>query len=256
MRTQPHVPDDDPLAKPNVARMYDYFLGGYHNFAADRATAEQVRAIYPDASLVVQAVDQFLDIGSGIPTVGNVHEVAHRANPAARIVYVDSDPVAVIHSQTMLEGNPNVGAIEADARRPEDILNHPTVRRLLDFGKPLAVLLVALLHFITDDDEAYGVVRVLRDALTSGSYIAISHAIDATENAPRTVIAQSEKLYARSSNPGKTCSRAQIEQFFTGLELVEPGLVYTPRWRPEGPRDVFLDQPGRSVVLAGVGRKP
>src|SRR2546423_11334318 len=146
--------------------MYDYFLGGYHNFEIDRKAAEAAIAIYPDFALVMRAnraflrraveylvaqgVDQFLDIGSGIPTVGNVHEVAQRANPAARVVYVDSDPVAVAHSSAILQGTANTAVIRADTRHPAQILGHPDVRRLLHFDKPLALLLVFILHFIID----------------------------------------------------------------------------------------------------------
>jgi hypothetical protein len=249
--------------------MYDYFLGGYHNFEIDRKAAEQAIAIYPDFPLVMrtnraflrravrflssQGIEQFLDIGSGIPTVGNVHEVAQQANPAARVVYVDSDPIAVAHSTAILRGNPHATIIQADAGRSAELLDHPEVRRLLDLSKPLAVLLVFLLHFITDDEEVHGLVRRLRDALPSGSYLAISHG---TIEGMSQVGEQLAKLYASRTDPVKPRSRAAIEQLFDGLELVEPGLVYIPLWRPEGPDDLFLDQPERCLGFAGVGRKP
>lgn len=261
--------DQAPQDKPGVARMYDYFLGGYHNFAIDRQAAEQVIAIYPDMPLVAQAnrgflrravqflvaqgIEQLLDIGSGIPTVGNVHEVAQRANPAARVVYVDSDAVAVAHSEAILRGNAHATAIRADARRPEQILDHPEVRRLLDFRQSVAVLLAAVLHFVTDDEEAYRLVRVLREALAPGSYLAISHGTD--ENVPPAISAQLARLYVRTTNPARVRSRDEIERFFAGLELVEPGLVYVPLWRPTAADDLFLAQPERSVHYGGVGRK-
>ncbi len=271
MMTPEWLPDDASLDRPSAARMYDYFLGGYHNFAIDRAAAEQVLTINPDAPLVMQAnraflrrvvkflveqgIDQFLDLGSGIPTVGNVHEVAQQLNPDARVVYVDIDPIAVRHSEAILRHNPNAAAIQADIRRPLDqVFNHPNVRRLLDFSKPIAVLLAAVLHFVTDDEQAEKLARVLRDVVAPGSYMAISHG--SYENLPREVVERLEGLYARSTTPVKLRSRAQIEGYFAGLELVEPGLVLVPLWRPEGPDDLFLDQPGQSWTFGGVGRKP
>lgn len=262
-------PGDAPQDKPSVARMYDYFLGGYHNFAIDRQAADQLTALYPDTPLVMQAnraflrravrflvaqgVDQFLDLGSGIPTAGNVHEVAQARNPAARVVYVDIDPVAVAHSEAILEDNPNATAIQADARQPEAILAHPEVRRLLDLDQPLAVLLVALLHFVTDDRQAYDLVRALREALAPGGYLVISHA--SYEHLPREMIARGERLYAQTPTPLKSRSRAAIARFFDGVDLVDPGLVYAPLWRPARADDLFLDQPARSNSLVGVGRK-
>jgi hypothetical protein len=250
--------------------MYDYLLGGYHNFAIDRGAAEQMIAINPDTPLIMQAnraflrrairflvdqgIEQFLDIGSGIPTAGNVHEVAHQLNPDARVVYVDIDPVAVRHSQMILGNNPTAIAIQADVRQPESLLAHPRVTDLLDFRKPTAVLLLFLLHFIPDDVQAYRLAHVLRDGLASGSYIAISHG--SYENAPREVVDRLEALYARSTTPVRVRSLAEIEPFFEELELVEPGLVYVPLWRPEAPDDPFFDRPTSSHTFCGVGRKP
>ena len=258
-----------PLDRPSHARIYDYLLGGYHNFEIDRIVAEQVIKVLPDARLsalinraflrrvvhflIAQGIDQFLDIGSGLPTVGNVHLVAQAANPAARIVYVDIDPIAVAHSLAILKDNPKATAIQADVRQPDQILNHPEVRRLLDFGKPLGLLLIAILHTVTDDQRAYDAVRVLRDALAPGSYLAICHATN--ESSAREAIQQAMNV-ARAASDSKMRTRAEIERFFEGLELVEPGVVYVPSWRPEGPDDLFLDCPDRSLGLAGIGRKP
>lgn len=270
MNTQSQAPNDGPSAVPSVARMYDYFLGGHHNFPADRAAAEQVIAIHPDFPQIMQAnraflrravrfllaqgITQFLDLGSGIPTVGNVHEVAQQTNPGAHVVYVDSDPVAVTHSAALLTENPHATIIQADARQPEQILSHAEARRLLDFSQPIGLLLVAFLHFVTDDAEVIGLVRGLHDTVAPGSYIAISHAT--SEFISRDLAEQGVEVYRRSSNPVKPRARVEIARFFEGFELVEPGLVATPLWRPEGPDDVFLDEPQRSVAVAGVGRKP
>ena len=270
MKTDTWTPDSTPLDRPSSARIYDYLLGGYHNFEIDRMVAEKLLEIYPEARLGSQAsraflrrvvnflagqgIDQFLDIGSGIPTVGNVHEVAQAANPAARVVYVDIDPVAVAHARAMLRDNPNATAIQADARRPDQILNHPEVTGLLDFSQPVAALLLLLLHAIVDDEEAHGIVRTIRNGLAPGSYLAISQAT--LDKAPPDIVEQTEKLYTGTTSSSKYRSRADILQFFEGLELVEPGLVHIPLWRPEGPDDVFLECPERSLTCGGIGRKP
>jgi hypothetical protein len=268
MATPHWAPSSIPLDRPSAARMYDYYLGGSHNFDLDRKLAEQAMAMWPDLPLIMRAnraflrravnyvlgqgIDQFLDIGSGIPTVGNVHEVAQTANPNARVVYVDVDPVAVAHSQAILQGTSGVAAIQGDVRQPEQILSHPEVRRLLDFDRPMAMLLVALLHFIPDDEAAGNALRVLRDALPHGSYLVISHA--SYEGMP-SESREHEQLYARTPTPMRMRSRAEIERLFDGLEFIEPGLVYIPLWRPEGPNDLFLDEPERCTGFAGVARK-
>ena len=269
MSTARWISYDMDLERPNAARIYDYLLGGFHNFGPDRMVAEKFLEIYPDARLgaqasraflrrlinflIVQGMDQFLDLGSGLPALGNVHEVAQRANPAARVVYVDIDPVAVTHARTLLEDNPNATAIRADARWPEEILNHEEVKGLLDFSRPVAVTLLLILQAIPDDEEAYGAVRTLRDALVPGSTLAITHMT--RDGAPPGILEQMERLSAATSTPGKQRSRAEILRFFGGFELFEPGLVYLPLWRPEEPDDVFLDEPERSLVFGGVGRK-
>ena len=261
---------DDFLAdKPNASRIYDYLLGGYHNFEADRLAAKKVLEFRPDVRLAAyacraflrrvvnflgeQGIDQFLDIGSGIPTVGNVHEVAQNANPAARVVYVDIDPVAVAHSQALLKDNPNATVLQADARWPDQILDHAEVKSLLDISQPVGVLLLLVLHAIPDDEEAYAAVRTLRDRVVSGSYIAIAHS--SHDKISGEVAKKMEEVSAKTPTRGKIRSGADIQRFFDGLEMVEPGLTLSPLWRPEGPDDVFLDQPERTTALVGVGRK-
>jgi SAM-dependent methyltransferase len=250
--------------------MYDYYLGGHHNLAIDRTAAEAGSAIYPEFPLVMQAnraflrravqflagqgVERFLDVGSGIPTVGNVHLVAQRANPAAQVVYVDIDPVAVAHSAALLQNAPQATIIEADARTPQLILGHPVVRALLDAGQPVALLLVFVLHFVTDNALAGDVVRVLRAALPPGSYLVLSHGT--VEDLPAPTLDRLVRLYAGTSQPVRPRSRAEIAQYFEGLELVAPGLVYIPNWRPEEDGDLLLDRPAHSIGFAGVARKP
>lgn len=261
---------DLPLDRPSSARIYDYLLGGYHNFACDRAVADAATAIYPDFPLIMRAnraflrrsvtvlcgagIDQFLDIGSGIPTAGNVHEIVRPYNPDARVVYVDRDPIATAHSRAILRDVPTATAIQADGRETAAILGHAATRRLLDLGQPLGVLLVSLLHFIPDDGEAAALVQALRDAMAPGSYLVLSHV--SYDHAAQETLAQLEALYAGSGIAIKPRPLAAIGAYFAGLDLVEPGLVDMPLWRPEGPDDVFVDQPERVFGYAGVGRKP
>ncbi len=269
-RTPAWMPGNVPLDRPSAARMYDYYLGGYHNLEIDRLAAEAGSAIYPEFPLVMQAnrafmrravqflvgqgIERFLDIGSGIPTVGNVHQVAQRANPAAQVVYVDIDPVAVAHSAAILQNNPQAIIIQADARTPQEILGHPAVQALLAPGQPVALLLVFVLHFVVNDELAVSVVRTLRDALPPGSYVVISHGtVDCLSAAIRD---QLLRLYTGTSQPVRPRSRAEIDTYFEGLELVDPGLVYVPDWRPEEDGDLLRDRPAHSIGFAGVARKP
>jgi hypothetical protein len=261
------APQGIELDRPSAARMYDYYLGGSHNFAIDRQAAEQAITMWPDLPLLMQAnraflrravrfllaqgITQFLDIGSGIPTVGNVHEVAQQVNPTSRVVYVDIDPVAVAHSRAILAGNPLAAVVQGDARDPDQLIEQPEVQRLLDLRQPVAVLLVALLHFVPSDDDAYRLVYRLRDMIVPGSYIVISHA--SFEGRP-VESASHTQVYSRTPTPMMMRSRADIERLFDGLHIVEPGVVYLPVWRPESPDDVD-DHPERFTGFAGVGRK-
>lgn len=261
------ITDEVDLDKPNAARIYDYLLGGYHNFEADRQMAQRVIQGFPDVLLTApanraflrrvvrylatQGIDQFLDLGSGLPTEGNVHEIAQAINPAAHVVYVDIDPIAVVHSEAMLLDNPTAAVIRADVRRPQEILNHLTVRRLLDLRRPTAVLLIAILHLIPEDEEAYSIVRALRDALSPGSYIAIAHTTDEGKSGE----AYRRMVEASQAKNTRLRKQAEIARFFDGLELVEPGLVFIPLWKPEGPNDSLLDDPERSINIGGIGRK-
>lgn len=258
------VPDDVNLDQPSGARVYDYFLGGAHNFAADRALAEAIASLSPDVgdtmranraflrrlvrTLIGEGITQFLDIGSGIPTVGNVHEVAQRADPAARIVYVDVDPVAVSHSRAMLADTPNTTVVRADARDADAIIGDPDTRRLLDFDRPIALLLLGVLHFIPDDDDPAAVVSRLLRPLAPGSRVAIVHVTH--EDQPPQVLA-AQKLSNRTSTPIFLRSRAEIGAMFGGHRLAEPGLVHLPMWRPDTPLDVD-ERPQRFGALAGV----
>ncbi len=263
------VPDSVQLDRPSVARIYDCLLGGHHNFEADRTVVEKLLEHLPDLRLTAQAnrgflrravgfllgegIDQFLDIGSGIPTEGNVHELAQAANRAARVVYVDIDPTAVAHSQALLADHPHAIAIQADARHAEGILDHSDVRRTLDFGRPLGLLLVAVLHYVMEDQEAYSAVKRLRDALAPGSYLVIAHtALETHDELPER--AKLRQTFRRAQ-PTRARDRAGIEQFFGEFTLVEPGIVFAPTWRPEGPDDPLFDRPEAGQTRVGIGRK-
>lgn len=270
MSTDTWSNDDVPLDVPNAARIYDCLLGGHHNFEIDRVMTAKMVAIFPELRLssqvsrvclrrivnflVAQGVEQFLDIGSGLPTLGNTHEMAQAANPAARVVYVDIDPIAVAHSEAILRGNPNAVAVRGDLCQPDQILNHEKIKGLLDLSRPLALLLLSSLAYVPDDETAYRVVRTLRDALVPGSYIAITHAT--FDGAPPGVVERLSALYAKSTADTKARSIANIGRFFEGFELVEPGLVHIPLWRPEEPEAPLLDEPGRALGVTGVGRLP
>jgi S-adenosyl methyltransferase len=256
------VPEGIDVTAPNAARMYDYALGGYHNFAVDREYVRRVEQIIPGTTLIAHAnraflgrvvrwlvgagITQFLDIGSGIPTLGNVHEIAERAAPEARVMYVDIDPVAIAHSRAILAGHPRVGALEADLRRPADILNHPDVTRLLDFSEPVAVLLIAVMHFISDADDPSAILAQLRDATVRGSYIALSHG---TKGKWEPI----QQLVQHTPTPLHLRTREQIEKLLTGLDLVEPGIVSITDWHPDPQESDLKLQPSS---LAAVGRKP
>jgi hypothetical protein len=216
--------------------MYDYFLGGAHNFEADRKVAEQTIAMFPETPRIAQAnraflrraveylvdagVRQFLDIGSGVPTVGHVHEIAQAKGPDSRVVFVDIDPVAVEHSRLMLADNDLTDVVQEDVRRPEQILTAPEVRRLFDFDQPVAVLVVALFHFISDADDPVGIIARLMEPMVSGSYLAISHA---TDEVPYDAEAGRE-IYRRAGISVTSRSRRHIEALFGDFELVDPGV--------------------------------
>jgi hypothetical protein len=259
---------------PNPARIYDYLLGGKDNFPADRDVAEQLLAIAPVAREVVEdnraflrrvvqfltaeaGIRQFIDLGSGLPTQGNVHEIAQAAAADARVVYVDNDAMVVTHSRALLAGD-NTVTVQADLREPESVLAHPEVRQLIDFDQPVALLLMAILHFLPDDEDPVGVVARYRDALPAGSHVAISHGTrdiparpDMSPEEMTEMGTKVERLYQLTTASLVTRTRSEVERFFGGLDLLDPGVVEIQRWRPDGRRPML---PGG--FYGGVGRKP
>jgi SAM-dependent methyltransferase len=252
------------IERPSQARIYDYLLGGSLNFAADREAARQLIARAPDVPLVAQAnraflrravrflagagVGQFLDIGSGVPTRGNVHEIVQRIAPESRVAYVDIDPVAIAHGRQILAGNDRAVAVQEDLRRPDHILDHPEVRGLLDFNRPVAMLVVSVLHFIADSDDPAGILRRLSDALVAGSYLVLSHLTFGSDPDGATPDGGRSDIFAKPRR------RSEVERFFAGFDLIEPGLVPVDQWRPEVPA-MTGDSAALSCMHAGVGRQ-
>ncbi|MDX8030022.1 SAM-dependent methyltransferase [Lentzea sp. BCCO 10_0856] len=264
------APGDIDLERPSVARVYDYWLGGAHNFAADRAIAQKTLETMPQVRSVVlnhraflgravrylvgAGVRQFLDLGSGIPTVGNVHEIAQTTNPDARVVYVDIDSVAVAHSRSLLTGNDRVSVLQADVRDTATVLAAPEVAEQLDFAEPIAVLMIALLHFVSDEDDPESIVGDYRDRLAPGSFLAVSHAgYDESDEVP-AASREARKIYDRGVTSTTLRNRAEVTRLFKGFELVEPGVVRIPAWRPESVDDVE-EFGGAFPGFAAVGRK-
>jgi hypothetical protein len=253
---------------PNSARIWNYWLGGKDNYPVDRATGDEYRAIYPEIVQVARAsreflaravlylageeqVQQFLDIGTGLPTFNNTHEVAQRVAPDTRVVYVDNDPVVLAHARALLTSAQAVTAyVDADLREPDEIL--AAAARTLDFTRPIGLMMLGILGHIGDDDEARSIVKRLVDALPSGSYLTIC---DGTNDLFETGVEAQRRYNESGAVPYRLRSAQQIADFFEGLELVEPGVVSCPRWRPD-PVDVGRDLPPEMDQFAGVGRKP
>ena len=252
---------------PNVARMYDYYLGGLHNFPADREMAQRVVGAYPSLPAILKlnraflrravtylakaGIRQFIDLGSGLPTVGNVHEVAQSVDAEAHIVYVDIDPTAVLHGRLMLVGNPYATVLQVDFRQPELVLNHRDLRWQIDLDQPVAILAFSVLHFITDTDDPLGLMKTYGSVLAPGSYLAISHGSPDLEPEAAERVTQ---LYARSGNPMQFRTHEEITGLFANFELIEPGLVLPNDWYPEladGP----LSDVGAISGYVGVARK-
>lgn len=259
---------DLDFSTPNVARMYDYYLGGKDNYPPDREAAEQVLESAPEVRSLARenrafigravrhlagecGVRQFLDVGSGLPTRSNTHEIAQRARPDARVAYVDNDPVVTSHAQALLATGGQTTAVEADLRWPHEVTDHLDLRALIDFDEPIVVVMTLLLHFLSDEDDPAGVVAAVRDRLAPGSYLVLSHGT--LERQPEEV-GVAAKVYERASSRATLRSREQITDLFRGFELPDPGVVYLPEWDPGGGG---ADRGAAAWgVLAGVARLP
>jgi hypothetical protein len=252
---------------PSPARIYDYYLGGKDNFAVDRELVDAIlrrdprfRAVaWANRRFLGRAVEflakagirQFLDLGTGLPSQNNVHEVAQRVCPDARVVYVDNDPVVRNHAEALLATDESTIVICEDMREPERILAHPDVQRMIDFSQPVAVMFVAALHFVTDEEDPWGVVSTMTEPLVPGSYLALSHAF--LDGPPADVVADVQEKFKNASAPVVSRDRDAITRFFDGFELVDPGVAHLTEWRSD---ELERARPGGGWMLAGVGRKP
>ena len=263
----PVPPQGLDVTVPNVARIYDHLLGGKDNFEADREAARRLLAVVPDAARAARAnrtflaravqflgreagIRQFLDIGTGLPTRGNVHEIAQIANPQAHVLYTDIDPMVVVHASALLANSLTVAATQADLRQPDHLFTMPVTRTLIDTSQPLAVLLVAVLHFLPDNENPWALVDRIKRKLAPGSYVVISHVT--ADEIPAGAARQAAEVYRHASAPGVARSRDDIARFFSGLDMVAPGLVDVAAWRTPH----LAGQPRPALFYAGIGRKP
>jgi hypothetical protein len=263
----PALPLNADVRTPSPARMYDYYLGGKDNYAVDREAAERALSVVPAGRRIAQenrrflvravthlascGIEQFIDLGTGIPTSPNVHEVARSIVPHARVVYVDNDPIVTVHNRALLESDGGgTIAVRGDIRYPLNILTNHELRQVIDFQQPVGILAVAVLHFVTDTEAPYRAVAAFRDRVSAGSCIAISHITsDGTEP---DVVNTIEEAYRHASAPAVFRSTTDIRRFFAGFDLIEPGLVELSEWRGQGLKSV---KPPALRFLAGVGRK-
>jgi S-adenosyl methyltransferase len=254
---------------PSTARMYDYYLGGKDNYPADRKAAEHVMAMMPPGTIRTAAlqnraflgrairylvselgIHQFIDIGTGLPTMNSVHEVAQAIDTDCRVVYVDHDPIVLAHARDLLHGIEHTTILRHDLRDPEEIFADPGLREVLDLGKPVAVLLIAILHFISDEEDPRALIGRLFDALPAGSCLVISHATADSFAELDSAI----EVYKNATSTMYNRSRQEVEALFEGLDLVEPGVVWLPQWHPEAETGL-ADDPGQSLCWCGVAVK-
>jgi SAM-dependent methyltransferase len=263
---------DLELDRPHSARMYDYFLGGVTNFPADREAAARAIAAFPSALIAARSnrafmrrstrhlaqlgIEQFLDIGTGIPTSPNLHEIAQSITPKARIVYTDNDPIVLTHARALLHSHPEgtTAYMQADVTDPSTLLAHQVLRSTLDFGRPVALSLNALLHFVTDKHhDAHGIVETLKAALPSGSILVISHA---TPDFDAEALARITAIYQAAGTPVQARTHDETARFFAGWELLNPGLQPILRWHPDPDEAHLTFTDAEAACYAGIARKP
>jgi hypothetical protein len=261
---EPHEID---VTTPSVARMYDYYLGGKDNYAADREAARLVLGSAPDVPLAAlenreflkravrylaaeRGITQFVDIGPGLPTQGNVHQLAHQHSPGAKVAYVDNDASVLVHSRALLDGVPGVTLLPGDLREPEAILAAPGLTTVIDFSRPVALLMTLVLHFVPPADDPCGLVAMYRDALCPGSFLVLSH-VTGDDREPGTL--GGVDAYENASAPLILRTRSQVQEFFNGFDLVDPGVVFLSQWRPAGE---YHAQGGTRWAYCGVAEKP
>ncbi|MDO0929063.1 SAM-dependent methyltransferase [Streptomyces sp. TG1A-8] len=250
-------------SRPHPARIYDYLLGGKDNYEVDQQAADELAAAAPEVWISVRAnraflqravqyavgtgVRQILDIGTGLPTSPNVHEVARQVAPDVRVAYIDNDPIVAAHGNALLSSSGSTRIVLGDLRDPQALVDHPEVRQVIDFRQPVVLMLIAVLHFLTDEEDPARVVATLRDALPAGSFLVLSHATG--DFADR---AAAQAVYNKATASMNLRSRAEVERFFAGFDLVEPGVVQVPFWRPDTPPPA---RSGEIGFYGGVARK-
>lgn len=262
------APPDVDLTKPSIARVYDYVLGGKGHFEIDRRAANAFLNVVPQAAQIAKdnrnflrrgvryivgeaGIRQIIDIGSGLPTEGNVHEIAHKIDPTVRVVYVDKDPIVLAHGRALLSNDITTTVITADLRTPESIFDHPVTREYIDYGEPFAVLTAGILHHLSDKEDPDAVTAAIRDRLCRGGYLLASNFLDDDE--PRAK--ELERAFLEGGlGTGRFRTWAELRRFFEGLEMVEPGLVYANDWRPD--ELTPTDSPVHTLYAGGIGRKP
>lgn len=265
---EPDAPEFLDLSKPSVARVYDYLLGGKDHYAVDRQAAHAFMEVLPEPPQVARSnralvrrgvrylvgeagIRQFIDIGSGLPTAGNVHEIAHEVDPDARVVYVDNDPVVLAHGRALLADNKTTTVIRADIRDPSSIFDDPTTRAFIDATEPFAVLAAGVLHFVSDEEDPEGLVATIKSRIPSEGYLLVTNFLDSGDPRAREL----ERIFLESGlGTGRFRTWDEQARYFEGLEIVEPGLVFADDWRPDDltPRN----SPVRTLLVGGVGRKP
>ncbi len=261
-----HVPPEIDTSKPSIARVYDAALGGKDNYAVDRAVIEEALKISPapvgaaraNRDLLIrgvrhlarQGIDQFLDLGSGLPSAQNTHQVAQAENPNARVVYVDNDPIVLAHGQALLARNTSTRVVTADLLDVAEVLDHPEVAGFLDFSRPIGLVMLSVVHHILDEEDPVGVVNAYKARIASGSYLFLSHFCNSFPEARAL-----KDVLLRAIGRGQLRSTEEITAFFDDFELLEPGVVPTPLWRPDTPVKQPLDGSGL-LIAGGMGRKP
>jgi hypothetical protein len=274
MTSEERAPVGVDTTRPSVARVYDYMLGGKDNFAVDRQAGQMALQITPDGPAAARAnrgflrravrhlvaeagVRQFLDIGSGLPTQGNVHEIAHQIDPRVRVVYVDSDPMVLAHGRVLLDSSPMTTVVQADIRTPEQILDNPEVRSMIDFSEPVGLLLLGILHHLADSEDPGGVAAVYRDAVAAGSFLAVSHFHNPGEQHPdaskKALVV--EKIFNQTMGTGRWRHHDEIVSYFGDFEMLEPGVVPLPEWRPEPTDEPSGQTDTYYTFVGGVARK-
>lgn len=255
------------ITVPSIARAYDVVLNGKDNFAVDRAFVDELVKIVPEIYdvatynremlgrgvryLVGQGVRQFLDLGSGLPTVENTHQVAQAAAPESKVAYVDNDPIVLAHGKAILAANENTSVVTADLRDPKAVLANPEITGLIDFTEPVAIMLVGILHHLHDDEDPQGIVDAYMAAVPSGSYLFITSFCASSDEAR-----EAEKQFLAMLGTGRFRTEEEIEAWFEGTELVEPGVVPNPLWRPDRPVSMSSLTVGQKLMYGGVARKP